>query len=60
MTDENTGTTVVYWRRMCGFCARLLSALEHAGVDVELPHLRSVHGIEDGESPATVDRLQGA
>ena len=36
MTDENTGTTVVYWRRMCGFCARLLSALEHAGVDVEL------------------------
>ena len=36
MTDENMGTTVVYWRRMCGFCARLLGALEHAGVDVEL------------------------
>ncbi|MCP4852708.1 MAG: glutaredoxin, partial [Actinomycetia bacterium] len=35
MTDE-TGTTVVYWRRMCGFCTRLLGALEGAGVDVEL------------------------
>ena len=36
MTDENTGTTVVYWRKMCGFCARLLGELEQAGVDVEL------------------------
>ena len=36
MTDGNTGTTVVYWRKMCGFCARLLGELEQAGVDVEL------------------------
>ena len=36
MTDENTGTTVVYWRKMWGFCARLVGELEQAGVDVEL------------------------
>ena len=36
MTGENTSTTGVYWRKMCGFCARLLGELEQAGVDVEL------------------------
>ena len=29
MTDE-TGTTVVNWRRMCGYCPRLLGALVSA------------------------------
>ena len=36
MTGENPSTTVVYWRKRCGFCARLLGELEQAGVDVEL------------------------
>ncbi len=27
---------VVYWRPMCGFCARLLGALEQAEIAVEL------------------------
>ena len=49
MTDENTGTTVVYWRKMCGFCARLLGELEQAGVDVELQDIW-----EDPEAAAFV------
>jgi len=37
MTTEDTEQLpVVYWRPMCGFCARLLDALQHAGVTVEL------------------------
>ena len=55
MTDENTGTTVVYWRKMCGFCARLLGELEQAGVDVALRDIREapaaaafVRSVNDG------------
>ena len=37
MTTEDTEQLpVVYWRPMCGLCARLLDALQHAGVTVEL------------------------
>ena len=37
MTDESTvaARPIVYWRRMCGFCVRLMGALEEAGIKVE-------------------------
>ncbi|GIT46817.1 MAG: hypothetical protein Ct9H300mP12_14020 [Acidimicrobiales bacterium] len=54
MTDGNTGTTVVYWRKMCGFCARLLGELEQAGVDVELRDIW-----EDPEAAALSARERG-
>jgi glutaredoxin len=37
MTTEDTGRLpIVYWRRMCGYSERLLTALDAAGIDVEL------------------------
>jgi glutaredoxin-like protein len=37
VTGEVTDTErlIVYWRRMCGFCTRLMGALEEAGIEVE-------------------------
>ena len=37
MSDANpdAGLPIVYWRRMCGFCARLMGALDEAGIEVE-------------------------
>ena len=37
MSDANpdAGLLIVYWRRMCGFCARLMGALDEAGIEVE-------------------------
>ena len=63
MTDGNTGTTVVYWRKMCGFCARLLGELEQLAAPLGRTFSGS-HGdvgIESGEAGgAVVTKLLGA
>lgn len=36
MSEPTTEGLVVYWRPLCGFCQRLLEALESAGIRPEL------------------------
>ena len=36
MSEPTTEGLVVYWRPLCGFCQRLLEALEAAGIRPEL------------------------
>lgn len=36
MSESITEGLVVYWRPLCGFCQRLLEALESAGIRPEL------------------------
>ena len=58
MIDSLTGHSperpIVYWRRMCGFCSRLLAVLEEAGVQVELRDIW-----EDQEAATFVRSVNG-
>ena len=39
MSESITEGLVVYWRPLCGFCQRLLEALESAGIRPELHNI---------------------
>ena len=39
MSESTTEGLVVYWRPLCGFCQRLLEALEAAGIRPELSNV---------------------
>ena len=45
---------IVYWRRMCGFSARLMAALEESGIEVEYRDIW-----EDPEAAAFVRSVNG-
>ena len=39
MSEPTTEGLVVYWRPLCGFCQRLLEALDAAGIRPELHNI---------------------
>ena len=53
-TDYSPERSSVYWRRMCGFCSRLLAVLDEAGIQVEMRDIW-----EDQEAAAFVRSVNG-
>ena len=67
MSESTTEGLVVYWRPLCGFCQRLLEALEAAGIRPGLHDIweepeaaEFVRSVNDGNEIVPTDDDSGA